>query len=128
MIEEILIDVRTKEQLDNIISLYGLNYQDSQGDSILHELSKKGQISLIAHLFDRSRKQKMDINLKNVKQRTALYQAFDEDTVDILLLHKIDYQSKDLNNQTAMDVNPYVNFIVNQRCNQTKKRLLGMFN
>jgi len=48
--------IETKVDLDNIINTYGLNYQDLDGESILHYFAKHGKIELIAYLFDRKRK------------------------------------------------------------------------
>lgn len=123
-VSDILKDVKTKEDLDNIINVYGLNYQDQQGDSFLHHFSKTGKIELMVHLF---KKDQFNVNLKNNLGRTALFEALNEEIVEFLLICRIDYQSKDNEGKKAEEVNSFVNFIVNQKCNEIKKKLMRTF-
>ena len=119
-----LIAIRTKEDLDNIINEYGVNYQDLEGDSFLHQFARSGQTQLIIYLLDRNQKEKFEINIKNKLGRTALFDALNEEIVEILLLHKIDYNCKDNDGKIAEQVNSCVKYVINQRCNNTKKRIL----
>jgi ankyrin repeat protein len=120
----LLANVSTKADLDNIITKYGLNYQDSEGESVLHELSRTGKLELVCYLFDRNRTERCNVNIKNNRGQTALYEALNEDICEFLLLQRIDYKSKDLQGKLAEDVNSYANFIINQKCNELKKRVL----
>ena len=124
VVEYLLTSVKTKLDLDNVINLHGLNYQDSHGESYLHELSRKGNLELVVYLFDRKRTEKYNINLKNNLGRTALFDVLNEEIAEFLLLHQIDYKHKDNQGKMAEEVNDYVNFCVNQKCNDTKKRIL----
>jgi len=126
-VSELLKDIKTKEDLDKIVFNYGLNYQDSSGQSFLHELARLGNIDLIDHLFKLKIDDKIDVDCKDNQQRTALFYALNEDISLILLYYKIDYKSKDITGKTAMDVNPFVNYVVNQRCNNSKKKILQAF-
>lgn len=114
----------TKSDLDIFIDKNGLNYQDPEGESILHELARTGKIELIAYLFDRNRTIRYDVNIKNKRGQTALYEALNEDICEFLLLHGIDYKSPDNNGKLAEELNGSVNFIINEKCNGTKKRIL----
>ena len=69
-------------------------------------------------------KEKFEINIKNKLGRTALFDALNEEIVEILLLHKIDYNCKDNDGKIAEQVNSCVKYVINQRCNNTKKRIL----
>jgi len=127
-IKDIIKDVVTKTDLDNIINKYGLNYQDSEGESYLHEFARTGQTELLCYLFDRKRTERYNINLKNNLGRTALYDAMNEEICEFLLMQRIDYKSKDNEGKLAEEVNTYANFIINQKCNEIKKKILRSFN
>jgi len=124
---QLLTTVKTKKDLDNVINEYGLNYQDTEGESYLHEFSRTGQIELIAYLFDRNRKERYNVNLKNNTERTALFYALNEEIAEFLLFQRIDYKCKDNQGKMAEEVNEYVNYVVNQKCNETKKNLMKKF-
>jgi hypothetical protein len=136
LISTLLKSVKTPIDLDNVINVCGLNYQDLIGESFLHELSRIGKIELITHMLSRDHKirykEHYNVNVKNNLGRTALFDALNEEIVEFLLLYRIDYKCKDLQGKTADQVNEYVNFIINQKCNETKKkiisRLLGINN
>lgn len=111
----------TKLDLDNAIIKDGLNYQDSEGNTFLHNLARDGKVGLIVYLL---RKRDYDINTVNNLGRTALFDAFNEETVEILLLHRINYKLKDNEGNTADEINSYVNYILNQKCNETKRKIM----
>ena len=123
-IDYILKDTKTKEDLDNIIELYGINYQDQEGNGFLHYFSKTGKIDLLSHLV---KKEKFNVNLKNNFGRTALYEALNEDTVEFLLKYRIDHRSLDYEKKRAEEVNQFVNFIMKKKCNETKKKIMNTF-
>lgn len=113
--------------LDHIINKYGLNYQDSEGESYLHEFARTGRTDLLYYLFDRERIKRTglyNVNLKNKLGRTALYYALNEEICEFLILQRIDYKSKDNEGKLAEEVNDYANFIINQNCSETRKKLL----
>jgi ankyrin repeat protein len=111
----------TKIDLDNIINEHGLNYQNSEGNSYVHHFARTGNTKLLMYLFSKSG---VNINIKNNIGRTALYYSLNENIVELLILHKINYKSKDNEDKLAEEVNGYVNFMINQKCNETKKKLL----
>ena len=64
--ESILNKVITTQDLDHVITTYTLNYQDTLGNSILHELARTGKIKLLAYLLDR----KNNYNINKTKKET----------------------------------------------------------
>ncbi len=123
-VEVIFTDIKTKIDLDDVIKIYGLNYQDEYGNSFLHHFARKGNIELLVYLFDKKHIEKCDINLKDNNQRTALFDALNEEIVEFLLLQRIDYEAKDIQGKKAEEVNGFVNFIINQKCNELKKKIM----
>ncbi len=123
-IKEILVGVKTKVDLDNTIKIYGLNYQDQTGNSFLHEFSRIGNIELLVYLFSNKQTEKYNINIKDNNGRTALFDALNEEIAEYLLVQSIDYGCKDNQGKKAEEVNGYVNFIINQRCNEIKKKIM----
>jgi ankyrin repeat protein len=123
-IKEILSEVKTKVDLDNILKVYSLNYQDQTGDSFLHEFSRTGNMELLVYLFDNKQVEKCNVNIKDKNGRTALFDAMNEEIAEFLLVRRIDYQCKDNQGKKAEEVNEYANFIINQKCNETKKKIL----
>ncbi len=123
-VKEILIGVKTKVDLDNILKIYSINYQDQTGNSFLHEFSRTGNIELLVYLFDNRRIEKCNIIMKDNNKRTALFDALNEEIAEFLLLQRIDYECKDSQGKKAEEVNSFVNFIINQRCNEMKKKIM----
>lgn len=119
---DILNGVKTIEDLDDIITKYGLNYQDSNGRSYLHEFSKTGQVKLICHLLNNIN---YDVNNQDKNGKTALFESFNEEIVELLLVYRIDYKLKDMHGKTAREDNQYVKFVIDNKCSKIKDRLLN---
>jgi len=86
----------------------------------LHTQALEGKLSLITKLLQNGYK----INTKDHLGRTALFYALNEEVALLLLHYKIDWKIRDIDGKTASDINPYVNYVVNQRCNESKKNIL----
>lgn len=123
-VRELLNQIKSKSDLDNVLKIHGPNYQDSEGNSFLHEFARNGNVELMVHLFYIEGMEKCDVNIKDNKQRTALFDALNEEIVEILLIQRIDYVSSDSQGKKAEEVNEYVNFVIKQKCNETKKRIM----
>lgn len=117
--------VNNKEELEEYIIKFGINYQDQLGNTILHRFSKEGNLHLIGILFKRTRTDKCNPNLKNNEGRTALFYSLNEDIAEFLLFAKTDYKIKDNDGKTAIDYNFYVDKYINNNCSSVKKKILG---
>lgn len=117
------MNICNENDLYDLIKKNGINYQYSEGNTILHNLSKIGNMKLLNYLFE-YKDDKINVNIKNNMGRTALYYSLNEEIVEFLLSKNINYFLKDNNGKYAHEINEYVNYVANQKCNNTKKNIL----